>query len=45
MLLTITESGFEAIPQARRGPAFEANGEGWAIQTTLVRKYIEDVRV
>lgn len=45
VLLTITESGFEAIPQARRGPAFEANGEGWEIQTTLVRKYIEDIRV
>jgi uncharacterized protein YndB with AHSA1/START domain len=45
VLLTISESGFEAIPQARRGPAFEANGEGWAIQTTLVRKYIEGVRV
>ncbi len=45
VLLTITESGFEAIPEARRGPSFEANGEGWAIQTTLVRKYIEDVRV
>jgi uncharacterized protein YndB with AHSA1/START domain len=45
VLLTITESGFEAIPDVRRGPAFEANGEGWAIQTTLVRKYIEGVRV
>jgi uncharacterized protein YndB with AHSA1/START domain len=45
VLLTITESGFEAIPEARRGPSFEANGEGWAIQTTLVRKYIEGVRV
>jgi uncharacterized protein YndB with AHSA1/START domain len=45
VLLTITESGFEAIPDARRGPSFEANGEGWAIQTTLVRKYIEDIRV
>ena len=45
MLLTITESGFEAIPEARRGPSFEVNSEGWAIQTTLVRKYIEGVRV
>lgn len=45
VLLTITESGFEAIPEARRGPSFEANGEGWAIQTTLVRKYVEGVRV
>jgi uncharacterized protein YndB with AHSA1/START domain len=45
VLLTITESGFEEIPQARRGGAFEANGEGWEIQTTLVRRYVEDVRV
>ncbi|RAU90011.1 vanillate O-demethylase oxidoreductase VanB [Mycobacterium colombiense] len=45
VLLTITESGFEAIPPARRGPSFEANGEGWAIQTTLVRRYVEGVRV
>lgn len=45
VLLTITESGFEAIPEARRGPSFDANGEGWAIQTTLVRRYIEGVRV
>ncbi|MCV7243896.1 SRPBCC family protein [Mycobacterium mantenii] len=45
VLLTITESGFEAIPEARRGPSCEANGEGWAIQTTLMRRYVEDVRV
>lgn len=45
VLLTITESGFEAIPETRRRGAFEANGEGWAIQTTLVRRYIEGVRV
>jgi uncharacterized protein YndB with AHSA1/START domain len=45
VLLTITESGFEAIPPARRGPSFDANGEGWAIQTTLVRRYVEGVRV
>lgn len=45
VLLTITESGFEAIPPARRGPSLEANGEGWAIQTTLVRRYVEGVRV
>lgn len=45
VLLTITESGFEAIPEARRGPSLQANGEGWAIQTTMVRKYVEGVRV
>lgn len=39
--LTIVESGFDAIPEARRGPSFEANSEGWAIQTDLVRRYLE----
>ncbi|KQH80678.1 vanillate O-demethylase oxidoreductase VanB [Mycobacterium gordonae] len=39
--LTIVESGFDAIPEARRGPSFEANSEGWAIQADLVRRYLE----
>ncbi len=41
MLLTIVESGFDAIPQERRDSSFEANSEGWAIQTDLVRRYLE----
>jgi uncharacterized protein YndB with AHSA1/START domain len=45
VLLTISESGFDAIPPARRSASFEANSEGWAIQTDLVRRYIEDARV
>jgi uncharacterized protein YndB with AHSA1/START domain len=45
VLLTITESGFAAIPQARRSASFQANSEGWAIQTDLVRRYTEDARV
>jgi uncharacterized protein YndB with AHSA1/START domain len=45
VLLTITESGFDAIPLARRSASFEANSEGWAIQTDLVRRYTEDARV
>jgi uncharacterized protein YndB with AHSA1/START domain len=45
VLLTITESGFDAIPEARRSASFEANAEGWAIQTELVRRYTEDARV
>jgi uncharacterized protein YndB with AHSA1/START domain len=45
VLLTITESGFDAIPQARRSASFKANSEGWAIQTDLVRRYTEDARV
>ena len=40
VLLSIVESGFGAIPEARRGAAFEANSEGWSKQTELVRKYL-----
>src|ERR1700757_5501449 len=45
VLLTITESGFDAIAPARRSASFEANSEGWAIQTDLVRRYTENARV
>ena len=45
VLLTITESGFDALPEARRSASFDANAEGWAIQTGLVRRYLEDARV
>jgi uncharacterized protein YndB with AHSA1/START domain len=38
--LTITESGFEGIPLARRAKAFEMNSEGWAAQVRLVEKYL-----
>lgn len=40
VLLRIVESGFDAIPAARRSSAFEANSQGWAAQTELVRKYL-----
>jgi uncharacterized protein YndB with AHSA1/START domain len=40
VLLRIVESGFDAIPADRRAAAFEANSEGWAAQTELVRKYL-----
>lgn len=39
-LLTITESGFDRIPLARRAKAFADNEGGWAIQTTLIEKYL-----
>ena len=38
--LTITESGFDRIPAARRADAFQANDGGWAHQTKLVEKYL-----
>jgi len=41
VLLTIVESGFDALPPSRRSTAFEANAGGWAHQARLVRKYLE----
>jgi uncharacterized protein YndB with AHSA1/START domain len=43
VLLTIVESGFDAIPEVRRSTAFEANSGGWAKQVDLVRKYLANV--
>ncbi len=43
-LLTITESGFDAIPAARRAEAFEANDGGWTHQAKLVEKYLAGKR-
>ena len=40
VLLRIVESGFDKIPAERRASAFEANSQGWAKQTELVRKYL-----
>ena len=40
ILLTITESGLEQIPAARRKQAFEANDGGWTHQTRLIEKYL-----
>ncbi len=40
ILLTITESGFDNIPSARRAQAFESNNVGWAHQTKLIEKYL-----
>ena len=40
VLLTVVESGFDAIPEARRDASFDANSEGWTIQTDMVRRYL-----
>ena len=39
-LLTVTESGFDRIPLARRAQAFTANEQGWTLQMTLIEKYL-----
>ncbi len=38
--LTVTESGFDAIPAARRDEAFRMNSQGWAIQVERIGKYV-----
>lgn len=40
-LLTISESGFDAIPLDKRAKAFASNDEGWTIQGQLIGKYLE----
>lgn len=39
-LLTITESGFDGIPLARRAESLEGNAEGWEAQLMLIGKYL-----
>lgn len=39
--LTVTESGFDALPKHRMPKAFHMNTEGWGKQLENVRKYVE----
>jgi uncharacterized protein YndB with AHSA1/START domain len=39
-LLTVTESGFDRIPEARRAKAFEMNGAGWAAQLENIARHV-----
>jgi uncharacterized protein YndB with AHSA1/START domain len=39
--LTVTESGFDQIPAARRGKAYRSNESGWTEQMENIRKYVE----
>jgi len=38
--LTITESGFDAVPLERRAKVFAENEGGWDAQLTLIAKYL-----
>jgi uncharacterized protein YndB with AHSA1/START domain len=40
VMLTVTESGFDGIPLARRAKAFTANEQGWGMVMTLIEKYL-----
>ena len=39
-LLTISESGFDAIPAARRAAAFRGNDSGWTGQAKNIERYV-----
>lgn len=41
-LLTVTESGFEKIPAARRAEAFMRNEEGWAQQMKNIETHVAE---
>ena len=40
VMLTVTESGFDQIPLARRAKAFTANEQGWGMVIQLIEKYL-----
>jgi uncharacterized protein YndB with AHSA1/START domain len=40
VMLTVTESGFDKIPIARRARAFTANEQGWGMVITLIENYL-----
>jgi uncharacterized protein YndB with AHSA1/START domain len=40
VLLTVTESGFDRIPLARRAKAFTANEGGWSIMVKVIGDYL-----
>jgi uncharacterized protein YndB with AHSA1/START domain len=40
VLLTVTESGFDKIPLARRAKAFQANEGGWSAMLKVVEEYV-----
>jgi uncharacterized protein YndB with AHSA1/START domain len=42
-LLTVVESGFDAIPPERRAAAYRGNEEGWVFQVQSIERYVASV--
>jgi uncharacterized protein YndB with AHSA1/START domain len=40
VMLTVTESGFDRIPVARRAKAFTANEQGWGMMVKVLEEYL-----
>jgi uncharacterized protein YndB with AHSA1/START domain len=38
--LTVTETGFDALPESRRAKAFASNGAGWMQQLEQIQTYL-----
>jgi uncharacterized protein YndB with AHSA1/START domain len=41
-LLTLVESGFDALPESRRADAFRGNDDGWEQQMKRIERYVAD---
>ena len=39
-MLTLTESGFDALPPARRAGAYRGNEQGWTQQMQAIERYV-----
>lgn len=39
--LTVTESGFDSVPEPRRASVLRSNDGGWAEQVQNIRRYVE----
>lgn len=44
MMLTVTETGFDRIPLARRAKVFAANEGGWDMAVKLIERYVRDAQ-
>jgi uncharacterized protein YndB with AHSA1/START domain len=44
VMLTLTESGFDQIPLARRAKAFTANEGGWGMMVKVLAEYLANAR-
>jgi uncharacterized protein YndB with AHSA1/START domain len=44
VMLTVTESGFDQLPLARRAAAFKQNEHGWSIMTGVMEKYLAQTK-
>jgi uncharacterized protein YndB with AHSA1/START domain len=40
VMLTVTESGFDRVPLARRAKAFAANEQGWGMMISVIEQYV-----